>query len=217
MAVNQKAAGYIRTQLDAGFSIDSIEKAMKEAGWDPQEIEDAIDQVVEEKALPEDERTPQEAEYPAFPQDTPRPAPPNVPRPLQASQAPAPQPQPSAPAGTPGVSLPLAAGFGLAFAGGVACLNRLVACGPAWEPGTDMLPAGMSFSALLGDAGVYVLLAVIAAVIACSLAALVLKGARMAAAPLIIVLSALLVFNGFLVGPLLGIAGGALILLSRQG
>lgn len=232
MVADPRAAEYIRSQLDAGFTIETIERAMLDAGWKEQQVEEAIDSVTEETQA-RDEAGPAEPLPPGPgrpfvpPRTGPSGPPPGFPGPrhlpgqLPEQEKPPSGPQtgqkPSPPEGR-GPSLVCMLGFGLALAGGAAALNEaLLSVVPdLFSMAADFLSPA-SFATLLGDPAMAGITGVIFGLAVIAMAALmaVMRDSRIFLAPAVLALSVVLLLNGFLAGSLLGISGGALGLLRK--
>jgi hypothetical protein len=211
MVADPRAAEYIRSQLNAGFRIEKIEKAMLDAGWKEQQVEEAIDSVLEEQG--EEGRM---APAGAGPPVAGKPLLPGFPAPVQPrakeAQKDVPQKQ------EPGLSPVYIVGTGLALAGGAAVLKEYI---PSLMPDLfSMLADSLSFasfSALLGDAAAAGIISMVLGLAVFVMAVLMaaMRDSRVFFAPAILVLSILLLFNGFVIGSFLGIIGAVLGLLSR--
>ena len=234
MVADPRAVEYIRSQLDAGFTIETIERAMLDAGWKEQQVEEAIDRVMEEGHDKEDDMMPAGRPFPTpgkplvSPQSHAPPLPPAFPGPqgppAQQPALPVPQrPQkqmlkPGLQKEEGGVPILYVLGVGLALAGGAAVLNETLA---SVMPDMFILIADSfspaSFSTLLGDpatAGIVNMLFGLVVVVMAALLAF-MRDFRMFLAPAILVLSVMLLLNGFFIGSLLGMVGAVLELLSR--
>ncbi len=243
MVADPKAVDYIRTQLNSGFSVDTIEKAMLDAGWKEQQIEEAIDQVMEETQGKEEAMKPRGSIGRAFPGAVPLPQvqqipplspgapsgppvprqqtkPPEIPAPVHGEQKP-PGTQSSkqaTEAAEGGVSLLSVMGFGLALGGGAAAMSSSTSSAmPGVFASVADIFIPLSFSALVGDPLLAAVLNTVlgAAVFVMAVLMYIMRGFRMVISPLIIGVSLILFLNGFFIGSLMGIAGGALALLGR--